>query len=88
MLTKYDIAANVTLLQLEGFEGRMTAALQRKVFGRAVVGKKIVHIDTSNQGRYSDGSRLRLVPMFARLSFRLRTSLSWQMNQEGRCIFK
>jgi hypothetical protein len=50
-MTKYDIAANVTLEQLEGFEGRMTASLQRRVFGRSIFGKKTIHIDTTNQGR-------------------------------------
>ena len=50
-MTKYDIAANVALESLEGFEGRINASVQKRVFGRNIFGKKTVHIDATNQGR-------------------------------------
>jgi hypothetical protein len=50
-MTKYDIAANVALESLEGFEGTMKASAQKRVFGRNIFGKKTVHIDATNQGR-------------------------------------
>jgi hypothetical protein len=51
MISKYDIAANVALECLEGFEGTMNASVQKRIFGRNVFGKKTIHIDASNQGR-------------------------------------
>lgn len=56
-MTKYEIAANVMLENVDGFEGRMTAGMQRKVFGRAIFGKKTIKINADGQGevtgRYS-----------------------------------
>lgn len=53
MLTKYDIAANVTLAELDGFQGRLTAKVQKEIFGRNIFGKKKIKIDASNQGTVS-----------------------------------
>ncbi len=50
MITKYDIAANVTIAGLENFTGRMTAAQQREVFGVNFFGRKSFTISTRNQG--------------------------------------
>lgn len=47
---KYDLAARITIAELDGFAGRLTASQQRTVFGRNVFGKKYVQIDASNQG--------------------------------------
>lgn len=51
MIDKYQIAANVALAGLDGFNGRLTAKQQRAIFGANVFGKKVVKIDASNQGR-------------------------------------
>jgi len=53
MTSKYDIAAKVELASLDGYEGRLTADQQRKVFGRYIFGKKVLKIDASNQGKVS-----------------------------------
>jgi hypothetical protein len=50
-MDKYTIAANVALAQLDGFAGRLTAAQQRKLFGRNIFGRKQLTIDASGQGR-------------------------------------
>jgi hypothetical protein len=49
-LSKYDIAARVMLEGLDGFDGKLPAAKQREVFGRALFGKKTIHIDAEGQG--------------------------------------
>lgn len=48
-MTPQDIAANVAASSLEGFVGTMTASLQRKVFGRAIFGRKTLCVDHTNQ---------------------------------------
>lgn len=50
-ISKYDIAANVALAELDGFEGVMSAAQQKKVFGRNIFGRKRIKIDASGQGK-------------------------------------
>ena len=49
-MNKYEIAANLELNNLSNFEGKMSAAQQRAVFGANVFGKKTVKIDNTNQG--------------------------------------
>lgn len=51
MFDKYQIAANVTLEDLENFKGKLPAEKQRQIFGRNIFGKKTINIDTTNQGR-------------------------------------
>lgn len=56
-MTKYTIAANIALAELDTFEGRMPVAQQRAVFGANLFGKKTITIRNENQGsvevRYS-----------------------------------
>jgi hypothetical protein len=51
MTDKYQIAANVALAGLDGFEGRLPAKRQREVFGANLFGKKTIKIDASSQGK-------------------------------------
>lgn len=53
MIDKYEIAARVAVAGLDGFDGRMCAADQRRVFGGYVFGRKQFRIDASGQGRVS-----------------------------------
>lgn len=46
----YDIAANVEVLGLNGFVGRLTAAQQKKIFGANIFGKKRIYINTTGRG--------------------------------------
>jgi len=50
-MTKYDIAANITIAGLDGFRGRMSAKTQRDIFGRKAFGRKLINIDNTGQGR-------------------------------------
>ena len=50
-MTMYDIAANLTLADLDGFKGVLPAATQRQMFGRNVYGRKTISIDCNGQGR-------------------------------------
>lgn len=56
-MSKYIIAANIALAELDTFDGRMPAAQQRAVFGANVFGKKSITIRNEDQGsievRYS-----------------------------------
>lgn len=56
-MSKYEIAANIALAGLDSFDGRMSAAQQRAIFGANVFGKKSITINNVNQGeievRYS-----------------------------------
>jgi hypothetical protein len=51
MPNRYDIAANLTLADLDGFRGVLPAATQKQVFGRNVYGRKTISIDCNGQGR-------------------------------------
>ena len=49
-MNKYDLAAQLTLGGLDGYEGKLTAKQQRAVFGDVLFGKKTVRINCDNQG--------------------------------------
>ena len=49
-MTKYDLAARLMLEGLDGFDGKMSADEQRRVFGRALFGKKRITITCDGQG--------------------------------------
>jgi hypothetical protein len=49
-MTKYEIAANIEIANLSSFEGKMSAAQQRAIFGGAWFGRKTIKIDNTNQG--------------------------------------
>lgn len=50
-MTKYEIAANITLNDLDGFEGKMSAKVQREVFGVKAFGQKTIKVDANGQGQ-------------------------------------
>jgi hypothetical protein len=50
-MDKYQIAANVALEGMEGYQGRLTAKMQRRLFGKKIFGRKMVYIDAAGQGR-------------------------------------
>ncbi len=50
-MNRYDIAANLTLADLDGFKGVLPAATQKQMFGRNVYGRKSISIDCNGQGR-------------------------------------
>jgi hypothetical protein len=52
-MTKYDIAANLTLFGKDYWTGRMSAKEQRKIFGEYLFGKKTITINCDNQGTVS-----------------------------------
>lgn len=56
-MSKYEIAANIEIANLSSFDGKMSAATQREIFGANVFGKKSITIRNENQGavevRYS-----------------------------------
>lgn len=54
-MDKYQIAANAAFTGLDGFEGRLSAAKQRNIFGACLFGRKTIKIDASNQGRVTGG---------------------------------
>jgi hypothetical protein len=49
-MTKYDLAAHLTLEGFDGYHGTLTATQQRTLFGAALFGKKTVRISCDNQG--------------------------------------
>jgi hypothetical protein len=58
MITKYDIAANLTLAGLDGFTGVLSAVIQRQMFGFSAYGRKTIRIDCSGQGNVSGKFRV------------------------------
>jgi len=50
-IDKYELAARLTLAELDGKQCVLSAAQQRRLFGRVIFGRKLVNIDCSNQGR-------------------------------------
>ena len=49
-MTKYDLAATLTLADLDGYHGKLTAKQQRDLFGQVLFGKKTVEISCEGQG--------------------------------------
>jgi hypothetical protein len=49
-MTKYDLAAQLTMEGLDGYYGKLPAQRQRALFGKAVFGKKTIRINCDNQG--------------------------------------
>lgn len=49
-MTKYDLAAALTLAGLDHYEGALSASQQRTVFGAVLCGKKQIRIDADGQG--------------------------------------
>lgn len=49
-MDKYQIATNIALAGLDSFEGKMSAAQQRQIFGASIFGKKDIRIDNTGQG--------------------------------------
>ena len=49
-MNRYELAARLTLADLDGFAGRMPAARQRTLFGWVPFGKARVSISCSGQG--------------------------------------
>lgn len=49
-MNKYEIAAALTLNDMDNFKGRMPAAMQRKVFGYVPFGKKHIEVNCDGQG--------------------------------------
>jgi hypothetical protein len=49
-MTKYTIAANIAIAGLDTFEGKMSAAQQRAIFGGYWFGKKTIKIKNVGQG--------------------------------------
>lgn len=50
-IDKYQIAANIELAELDGYKGKMSAKMQRELFGTYLFGRKTINIDARNQGR-------------------------------------
>jgi hypothetical protein len=49
-MDKYDLAARITLADLDGFHGKLSAKQQREVFDAVLFGKKTVRISCDGQG--------------------------------------
>lgn len=50
-MSKYEIAANIALANLDNFDGKMSAAQQRAIFGANLFGKKSITIRNEGQGK-------------------------------------
>lgn len=50
-MTKYDVAAQVTLAGIEGKAVKLTAAQQRAIFGGYVFGRATIQADCTGQGK-------------------------------------
>jgi hypothetical protein len=49
-ITKYDLSERIMLLGLDGYNDKMSADQQRRVFGRALFGRKRIQISCEGQG--------------------------------------
>ena len=50
MATKYDLCERLMAEGLDGFDGRMSATDQRRIFGRPLFGKKRIQVSCDGQG--------------------------------------
>lgn len=50
-MTKYEIAAQVTMAEIDGEYLTLSAAQQREIFGGYVFGRTLIHADTTGQGK-------------------------------------
>jgi hypothetical protein len=50
-MDKYQIATNITLLELDSFEGKMSAKMQIAAFGANLFGRKSITIKNEGQGK-------------------------------------